>query len=100
MAVSLSGFKTYARIMPDNTDETAALCFAAAQQHALDAGIPARLNIDGDAKYALYIYALAAHYYDNRGMMPTSQAYAVDEYARRMMAKFRLELEARGYDDG
>jgi hypothetical protein len=32
--------------------------------------------------------------------MPSSQAYAVDEYAQRMMAKFRIELEARGYDDG
>lgn len=96
-AVSLTGFKSYARIMPDDTDETAELCLAAAQQHAHDAGIPDSLN--GDAKYNLYIYALALHYYDNRGFTPSSQAFAVDEYTQRMMAKFRIELGARGYDD-
>ncbi len=93
-AVSLTGFKSYARIMPDDTDETAELCLAAAQQHAHDAGIPDSLN--GDAKYNLYIYALALHYYDNRGFSPVINA---DNYTAQMMAKFRIELEARGYDD-
>jgi uncharacterized phage protein (predicted DNA packaging) len=98
--VSINGFKKYARLMPDEDTETAELCLAAAKQHAHDAGIPDSLDTDGDAKYALYIYALAAHYYDNRAMMPSSQAYAVDEYTQRMMTKFRVELAARVYDDG
>lgn len=96
MSVTITGFKSYARIMPDDTDETAALCLAAAQQHAHDAGIPDRLDYEGDAKYALYIYALALHYYDNRGFSPVINS---DDYTQRMMAKFRIELSTKGYDD-
>lgn len=97
--VTLAGFKKYARIMPDEDTEVAGLCVDAARQHARDVGIPDSLDAAGDAKYTLYIYALAAHYYDNRGMTPSSQAFAVDEYTRRMMSKIRVELAARGYDD-
>jgi len=99
MAVTVANFRIYARISPDEETVIPTLCLDAAKQHAHDAGIPDRLDTENDSKYALYIYALALHYYDNRGFAPSSQAFAVDEYTQRMMAKFRIELEAKGYDD-
>ena len=96
MAVTVANFRLYARISPDEETVIPTLCLDAAVQHAHDAGIPDRLDYDGDAKYALYIYALALHYYDNRGFVPIGSS---DEYTKMMMAKFRIELEAKGYDD-
>ena len=96
MAVTVANFRLYAHISPDEETVIPTLCLDAAVQHARDAGIPERLNYEGDAKYAIYIYALALHYYDNRGFAP---AIAADDYTKTMMAKFRLELEAKGYDD-
>lgn len=96
MAVNVTAFKAYARLSPDDTDPTAQLCLDAAVQHAHDAGISDALDENNDPKYALYIYALALHYHENRGMSPLSQAYAVDTYAQRLMTKFRVELAAKG----
>lgn len=97
MAVTLEGFAAYARLNPDSAgDPTAQLCLDAAQAHAAEVGIPSAALAD-NAKYMLFIYALALHYYDNRGFLPSSQAYAVDEYTRRMMTKFRMELASEGW---
>lgn len=99
--VSLRGFLSYARIPPDSEtgeNETAELCLSAAVEHAREAGIPTeKLDTAGNAKYELYIYALALHYFDNRGFLSSTQAYAADEYTKRMMRQMRRELESEGY---
>ena len=82
----------------DGESGTAELCLRAAIDHARSAGIPVdRLNEENNAKYELYIYAIALHWFDNRGFSPPSQAYAGDEYTRRMMAQMRVELESEGW---
>lgn len=91
---SLSGFKAYGRFNPDDTDPTIELSYNAAIEAATDGGVSTEL-INSSDKATLYIYALALHYYDNRGFMPSSQAYAVDEYARRMMSQMAFELKVK-----
>lgn len=93
MAATLAGFREYARINPDEDTATAELCYNAAIAHASGIDIDVTALAD-NAKYALYIYALALHWYDNRGLTPSSQAYAVDEYTRRITASFKNELRA------
>ena len=101
--VSLKGFLDYGRIFPDAAEEdgesaVAELCLRAARDHARESGIPVDLLEERDnAKYELYIYALALHYFDNRGFLSTTQAYAADEYTKRMMTRMRKELESEGY---
>lgn len=95
---SIQDFISYARIQPltPETDGSIRICLDAAVQHARDAGIPDFLfDGGGDPKLNLYVYALALHYYDNRGFMPQSQAYASDEYTKRLMRQMRVELMYR-----
>lgn len=96
--INLKGFMSYARIPPDSDpeeNEIASLCLYAAVDHAKSAGIPTeKLDATGSAKYELYIYALALHYFDNRGFSSSTQAYAADEYTKRMMRQMRRELES------
>lgn len=89
---SLADFKHYARLLPDDSDPVASVCFSAAIQSARDAGIPDFLNTIGDAKYNLYIYALALYWYENRGFMPIG---AQNEETRKIMNQMRIELKYR-----
>lgn len=106
MAVVLEGFYSYARISPSAQDEdgeafTAQLCLQAALDHAKSAGIPVdRLTEENNAKFELYIYALALHWFDNRGFQSTSQSFAGDEYTKRLMTRMRVELAAEGLSYG
>lgn len=106
MALSFKGFCSYARISPeeygdDAEGNVAELCLQAAIEHAKSAGIPVdRLNEDGSSKLELYIYALALHFFDNRGFLPNTPSYASNEYMNRLMTKMRVELEAEGLSDG
>jgi hypothetical protein len=102
VTINLTGFSSYARLLPSDgsalaaADEAVAqLCLDAALDCAADAGIPADFIAAPSSKLALYVYALALHFYDNRAFMPSSQAFAVDEYTRRMMSKMRIELKYR-----
>ncbi len=65
----------------------------AAQSKARTAGIPA---LTSNAQYDLFILALAAMYYDNRGMVFQNPADAAN--AQRMIDSFVLEL--RYAEDG
>lgn len=98
MAVSFEGFCAYGRISVPALDEdgesfAAELCLQAALDHARSAGIPTeRLTSENNAKFELYIYALALHWYDNRGFERGSQSYTSDSYTERLMKRMRLEL--------
>lgn len=90
---TLDDFKQYARLPPDDSfDKTAEVCFEAATQAAQDAGIPEFLKFDNDAKYNLYVYALALYWYENRGFMPIG---AQNEETRKIMNQMRFELKYR-----
>lgn len=101
--VSFDGFCAYARLgEPQLVDESerfaAELCLRAAKDHARGTGIPAdRLDMEGNAKYELYIYAMAAHWYDNRAFTSSEQSFAADEYIKREMRKMHIELKERGF---
>lgn len=66
----------------------------AAKSKAKAAGVPAYAN---NAQYDLFILALAAMYYDNRGMVFANPADAAN--AQRMIDSFVLELRY-GDEDG
>lgn len=101
--LSFEGFRAYARLDDPVFDEggeqeTARLCYEAAMADAESCGIPVE-KLRGNAKFALYIYALAGHYFDNRAFLSASQSYTGDEYAKRMMTKMQLELKAEGWEE-
>lgn len=106
MALGLKGFCAYGRISAEEYGDeaelaVAELCLQAAVDHAKSAGIPVtRLDSEGNAKLELYIYALALHYFDNRGFIATDLSYSGNEYTERLMKKMRLELAAEGGEDG
>lgn len=82
--LNFEGFCDYAKIA-DTTDKTAQLCFDAAVQAARDAGIPGWLFEDGHPVLELYVYALALHWYDNRGFTPIVTLETLDEYSLRTL---------------
>lgn len=105
MSVNFAGFVAYGRIPAAALDEdgealVAELCLRAAVSHANSAGIPTdKLDAADNGKYELYIYALALHFYDNRGFLSSTQSYAGDEYTKRIMRQMRKELELEGLSD-
>lgn len=96
MAVTVDGLRSYLSLPPDN-DECLDLYLAAAHSKARTAGIPMYQN---NAQYDLFIYALAAMYYENRGMAFSGSYQATaEENATRMINSFVLELRHAGEDD-
>lgn len=63
MSVSQDGLKAYLRL-PSNSTEDLSLYLSAAQERANAAGVPVW---EGNALYDLFIYTLAACFYDYRG---------------------------------
>jgi hypothetical protein len=103
MAVTMTGFCGYARLddpalMEEGERGTAELCLRAAVDHARGADIPVeKLEAADNAKYELYIYAIANHFYDNRAFLSLTQSFAGDEYTKRVMTAMRIELESEGW---
>lgn len=89
--MSVEEFRGYL-VAGEDEDPMIKLCYDAAVQSAKDAGIPDYLFTADDKKLTLYVYALAAHYYDNRGFMAVG---AQDDYTKRMMTKMCFELKHR-----
>lgn len=95
MAVSDSGLKAYLRLPADSTEDVAPY-LNAAKAKAAAAGVPAFNN---NAQYDLFLYALAAMYYDNRGMSFSGSYQATAEStATKLINSFVLEL--RYAEDG
>lgn len=89
MAATAAGLAGYLRLMPDDMEDLT-LYIDAAKAKARAAGVPELLD---NAQYDLFIYALAAMYYENRGMTFSGSYQATaEENARRMINSFVLEL--------
>jgi len=90
MAVSVNGFREYLNPTPETTDAQLENWIAAAKSEARTAGVP---DFQNNAQYDLFIMALAAWNYDNRGLQVsgTYQATAL-ETKRKMVDSFVLQL--------
>ena len=89
MAATEKELKEYLRLPPDS-DGGLDLYLRAARSKARAAGVP---DYKSNAQYDLFILALAAMYYDNRGMT------GMDEKAQLMINSFVLELRHSGEDE-
>jgi hypothetical protein len=87
----VKGFREYARL--DEDDPAAKLCFKAAVGYAEAAGIP---PLSGNTLYDLFVYAVALHFFDNRGFSPGTQVNAIQQsdFADRQITKLKIMLEA------
>lgn len=90
MAINEEYFKKEYLGLPPDSEDSVSVYLNAAVSKATAAGIP---KYENNAGYDLFIYALAAMYYDNRGMA-FSGAYqaTAEENARKMINSFILEL--------
>lgn len=89
MAVTQIGLCDYLGLPADNADSLS-LYLDAAKSKARTAGIP---DFQHNAQYDLMIYALAAMYYDNRGMAFSGSYQATAEAnAHKLINSFVLEL--------
>ena len=90
MAATLDGLRGFLTLPKDKReDQVLDLCLAAAISKAKAAGIP---DYPDNAQYDLFLYALAAMYYDKRGM----GQMALEADAQRMINSFVLELRYAG----
>lgn len=94
MAVTLEGLRDFLAL-PEagREDQVLYWCLSAARSKARSAGIP---DYQENAQYNLFLYALAAMYYDNRGMGQVG----TEDSAQRMINSFVLELRHAGEDYG
>lgn len=96
MAVDAVYFKEqYLRLPPDSAEDVDQY-LAAAKSKAAAAGIKV---FENNAMYDLFIYSLAAMYYDNRGMAFSGSYQATaEENARKLINSFVLELRYASED--
>ena len=89
MAVSTVSLKNYLRLPPDSSEDLNPY-INAAKAKAAAAGVP---DFQNNALYDLFIHALAANYYDNRGLASSGSYQATaEENARKLTNSFVLEL--------
>lgn len=81
--VTTEGLKEYLNCSPDTTENQLSKWLDAAKSEARTAGIP---EFQRNAQYDLFIYALAAWYYDNRGLQVSGSYQAT---ARETMQKIK-----------
>jgi hypothetical protein len=93
--------RDYLRLLPDDTSDLSPY-INAAKSKARSAGVP---DYQNNAQYDIFILALAAMQYDNRGLSlsgmssgGTSQS-ANEENMRRMINGYVLELRNAGEDE-
>lgn len=95
MRVSANELAAYLRLPPD-TGEDLETYIAAAKSKARAAGIP---DYEYNAQYKMFLLALAAMLYDNRGMSFSGSYQATaEENARKLINSFVLELRYAGED--
>ncbi len=95
MATTTADLAAYLRLPPDGTEDLSRY-LDAAKAKARVAGVPSFRN---NAAYDLFILALAAMYYENRGMSFSGSYQATaEENARNLINSFVLEL--RYAEDG
>lgn len=90
MAATIDGFRDYLNPAPDVNDSQLEGWISAAKSEARTAGVPA---FEHNAQYDLFIYALAAWYYDNRGMQVSGTYQATSlQTKQKIMDSFVLAL--------
>lgn len=90
MAVTVDGFRDYLNPPPETTNAELKSWLASAKSEARTAGV---LEFRHNAQYDLFIYALAAWYYDNRGMQVSGSYQATSlETKKKIMDSFVLTL--------
>lgn len=72
MGPNINDLKRYAGLNPDGDDQTLSICMEAAKEWFRNAGVEG--DGENSALYALGVYMLAVHYYDNRGVLDLSSA--------------------------
>lgn len=92
--VTIKILREYLALPPDAPDAIADMCLKSAKSKARTAGIP---DYQNNKQYDMFICALAACWYDNRGM--TFQNAYNDEAAQRLVNAFVLELRNAGEDE-
>lgn len=96
MAVNETDLAEYLRLPPDSA-ESLTKYLSAARSKARAAGIPVYEN---NAHYDLFLMALAAMYYENRGMAFSGSYQATaEENAKKLINSFVLELRHASEDD-
>ena len=83
MAVTTKDLREYLNPPPDITESSLAMWINAAKSEARSAGVP---DFQHNAQYDLFILALAAWYYDNRGLQVSGTYQAT---ARETMQKIK-----------
>lgn len=95
MAVTTETLAEYLRLPPDNAEDLRPY-IAAAKSKARSAGIP---DYQYNASYDLFLHALAAMYYDNRGLAFSGSYQATAEAnATKLVNSFVLALRHAGED--
>lgn len=95
MAVTVDDLREYLNNPPDNK-ESLERYLSAARSRARGAGVPEYKN---NANYDLFILALAASEYDNRGLSFSGSYQATaEENTRKLINSFVLELRYAGED--
>lgn len=95
MAVTSKSLHEYMGSAPDDSEDLS-IYINAAKAKAKAAGVREFKN---NAHYDLFIYELAAHYYDNRGLSVSGSYQATaEETARKICNAYVLEL--RYAEDG
>lgn len=95
MAVTVDDLRKYLNNPPDNK-ESLERYLSAARSRARGAGVPEYKN---NANYDLFILALAASEYDNRGLSFSGSYQATaEENTRKLINSFVLELRYAGED--
>lgn len=92
--VTIQHLREYLALPPDAPGTIADMCLKSAKSKARAAGIP---DYQNNKQYDMFICALAACWYDNRGM--TFQNAYNDEAAQRLINAFVLELRYAGEDE-
>ena len=88
MAATIDGFRDYLNPAPDVNDGQLEGWISAAKSEARTAGVPA---FEHNAQYDLFIYALAAWYYDNRGLQVSGTYQATSlQTKQKIMDSFVL----------
>ena len=95
MAVDVGNLKEYLRLPPDSTEDLT-LYLAAAKSKARAAGVP---DYQSNAQYDLFLLALAAMQYDNRGMILSgNNPHLLEQSTANLINSFVLELRHAGED--
>lgn len=92
--VTIKTVREYLALPPDTPDTIADMCLKSAKSKARAAGIP---DYQNNKQYDMFICALAACWYDNRGMTFANEYN--DEAAQRLTNAFVLELRHAGEDE-